>query len=38
MPGAWQATAVERAEIEPGAEQDSAAPPKRRTHGGALPR
>jgi Protein of unknown function (DUF3306) len=32
------AAAVERAEIERGAEQDSGAPPKRRTHGGALPR
>lgn len=37
-PGAWNTAAVERAEIEPGAEQDSGAPPKRRTHGGALPR
>jgi Protein of unknown function (DUF3306) len=37
-PGAWNTATVERAEIEPGAEQNSEAPPKRRTHGGALPR
>jgi hypothetical protein len=36
IPAAWKATAV--AEIEPGAEQDSSGPPKRRAHGGALPR
>jgi hypothetical protein len=36
-PGAWDA-AIERAEIEPDTEQASSAPPKRRTHGGALPR
>jgi hypothetical protein len=38
IPGAWNETAVQRTEIEPGAEQDSVAPPIRRTHGGALPR
>jgi hypothetical protein len=38
IPGVWKATVVERAEIETGAEQDSSAPPTRRTHGGALPR
>lgn len=37
-PGVWNTTTVERAEIDPGAEQDSGAPPKRRAHGGALPR
>jgi hypothetical protein len=38
IPGEWKATAVERAEIETSAEQDSSTPPTRRTHGGALPR
>jgi hypothetical protein len=32
------ATAAGRAEIEPGAEQEIGTPPKRRAHGGALPR
>jgi Protein of unknown function (DUF3306) len=37
--GASNATATERSESEhPGAEQESDAPPKRRSHGGALPR
>ena len=36
IPVAWKATAV--AEIVPGAKRDSSGPPKRRAHGGALPR
>ena len=37
--GASNATTTERPESEhPGAEQESRAPPKRRSHGGALPR
>jgi hypothetical protein len=36
--GASNALDIARAEIEPDGEQDSDAPPKRRTHGGALPR
>jgi hypothetical protein len=38
IPGASNATAAERAAIEPDAEQESDASPKRRSHGGALPR
>jgi hypothetical protein len=34
----WQATAIERVEIEPSTEQSTVALPKRRTHGSALPR
>jgi hypothetical protein len=38
IPGASNAIAAERAEIELGAEQENGAPLKRRSHGGALPR
>jgi hypothetical protein len=38
IPGASNAIAAERAEIEFGAEQENGAPLKRRSHGGALPR
>jgi hypothetical protein len=38
IPRVCKATAVERAEVETGAEQDGSPLPTRRTHGGALPR
>jgi hypothetical protein len=38
IPGVSNAAAAERAEIAPDAEQDTGTPPKRRAHGGALPR
>jgi hypothetical protein len=39
IPGAPSGTAAGRAEIEhPSAKEESGAPPKRRSHGGALPR
>jgi hypothetical protein len=38
IPDSSNATATERATIEPDAEQEDDASPKRRSHGGALPR
>lgn len=38
IPDSSNATAAERAAIEPDAEQDDDASPRRRSHGGALPR